>query len=48
MTRRQIEARIRRMLDEYAYSDTWPAGYQEEYERLCELLHGKAKPERKG
>ncbi len=39
MTRKQITARIDAMLSEYAWDDTWPASYQEEYERLCVLLY---------
>jgi hypothetical protein len=39
MTRQQIEARITAMLDDYAYSDTWPESYQREYEELCARLY---------
>lgn len=43
MTRRQIIKSIDALLDEYGWSNTWPVICQEEYERLCELLHGKRK-----
>ena len=43
MTKTAARKRINKMTNEYAYSDTWPETYQIEYERLCEIIHGKTK-----
>lgn len=38
MRKAEARERIDQMLDEYAYSNTWPLAYQREYERLCDIL----------
>lgn len=50
MTASQARKRINEMMDEYAYSPTWPVSYQQEYERLCAIIHKKParRPQAKG
>lgn len=43
MTRRQIVDRISEMLNQYGWSNTWPAVYQQEYEKLCKMLHKRGR-----
>ena len=40
MTKAEARARISEMDNEYGYSDTWPLAYQQEFERLCDIIHG--------
>lgn len=39
ITKRQARARIKKMENEYGYSNTWPERYQREYEELLAILY---------
>lgn len=43
MTKRQARRRMHELLNEYGYSTSWPIGCQREFDRLCGIIHDKAK-----